>query len=334
MFKFKVPLLFTLFWTAITGTFLIVLGYGAANQLRSLMFASTIGTVDSILETVHRGSKGGTSYGIEVSYHYTVNNRPYASTRLRYLQMSSSRGWASGIIQQLPAGSHPRVYYNPDNPAQAVLIRGLDGQDLFMGLFLTPFTLIMLLMWVATVQSWRKTKGFMGLRILEQDPITRIRPSGWMAVGVGGAALGISAFASVFILAFGFGGHPSLPVAGGAWISVLTIAVAAMLVRLVRIRAGVEDVVLDDGLGTLAAPKNVQLPYRSITGVHVVSKIQRSSKGQTTTTYEVWMHYQPANGAPGSLKLESWTEQETEARRFAAWLGLRVGAPVEHGAGS
>ena len=331
MFKTKAPLFFTLFWTAITGTFLIVLGHGAVNQMRSFMFASTVGTVDSIRETVHRGSKGGTSYGIDIAYHFTVNQRRYDSTRLRYLQGSSSKRWAAGMLEQWPVGAHPTVYYNPGDPAQAVLIRGLEGHDLFMALFLTPFTLIMLMLWVGTVQGWRKTKGFMGLRILEQDSITRIRPSGWIAVGVGAVVLGIGAFLSIFVLALGFGGDPSLPVAGCAWIGLLALALAAGLIKFARIRAGREDVVLDDGSATLLEPKGVQVPYTGISGVHVVTKTQRSSKGQTTTTYEVWLHYQLANSAPGRLKLEEWSANETDARRFAAWLGLRIGAPVADG---
>lgn len=328
----KVPLFATLFWTAITGVFLVVVGYGLGNQCRTLYFASTTGTVDSIVQTVHHGKS--TTYGVAVSYHYTVNDRRYDSDRLRYMQGSSSRQWAAEWIGRLPVGSHPTVYYNASDPRQAVLIRGPEGMDLFLALFMTPFTLVMVMMWVGTVQRWRKTKGFLGLRILEADAITRIRPSGWMAVGMGVMALGVSAFVGIFVVVIGLvtsDNRISLALPGGVWVGVLSIGAGAAIYKYGRIRSGYEDVTLDDRSALLTAPGGLQIPYDKISGVHVKTTVSRSSKGQSTTTYEVWLRYEVPGRAAGDLKLEKWTEQEEEARRFAAWLGLRVGVAVGDG---
>jgi len=329
MFNMKVPLIATFFWSAITCTFLAVIGYGMLNQTRALWYPSAVGTVDSIQQTVSHGRS--TTYGIDIAYHYTVDGQQYNSTRLRYMQPSTSGNWTGPILRQFPAGSHPPVYYDPRDPGESVLIRGVEGMDLTMALFLTPFTLVMVMMWVSTILRLRKTKGFLGLRVREENSITRIRPSGWMALGAGAMTLGVGSFVSIFILLIGFGFHSSLPVAETVWGLLLGTTCVVGLFKFTRIRSGAEDVVLDDASSTLTAPKHMNVPYSTITGVHVLTKLQTCNKGQATYKYEVWLHYTPAGGAVGKLKLESWTDQEEEARRFAAWLALRVNVPVGDG---
>lgn len=321
---------FGLFWSAITGLFLVLVVHGIVKQLEATSFARTDGIVDKVEETISRGSKS-TTYGVKIVYHYTVNGQRYSGDKLRFGQSSSSHKWAQGMVQRFAAGTHPPVYYNPADPAEAVLIPGIQGEDLFLALFLTPFALIMLAIWAALAMSFRRTKGFLGLQVLEELNVTRIRPSAWIALGAAAAAMGLSAFVSIFVVAFLFGGFdPSLSVAGGAWTVVLSAAVLTGAWKFSRIRSGAEDVVLDDAGKWLTAPKAVRVPYASIGGVHVITKVTTTSKGGTTRTYEVWIHY-TQDGKAKRLKLEKWSEQAEEARRFAAWLGLQLGVAVVDG---
>lgn len=75
------------------------------------------------------GSGYSTMYRAAVTYVYTVNGAQYTSDRLA---IGTGLGYGSPAIAErevakYPAGSMVQVYYNPNNPAEAVLETRAQG---------------------------------------------------------------------------------------------------------------------------------------------------------------------------------------------------------------
>ena len=62
-----------------------------------------------------------------VKYRYTVAGKTYSGNRYRFGEIYSSDGIGYQIVAEHPAGKRVTVYYNPDDPADALLRPGLEG---------------------------------------------------------------------------------------------------------------------------------------------------------------------------------------------------------------
>ncbi len=74
-----------------------------------------------------RNSRGSetTAYYPQVNYEYTVTSQRYLGNRFNF-GMETGYGWvgaAEKIVAKYPVGGMVEVYYNPDDPSQAVLER-------------------------------------------------------------------------------------------------------------------------------------------------------------------------------------------------------------------
>jgi hypothetical protein len=87
---------------------------------------STMGTVNaSFLERRH-SSDGSTDYPV-VQYSYQVSGQPYRSTKPAPGPEVGGTG-AGKVVARYPAGAQVMVFYNPQNPAEAVLERKAPAQ--------------------------------------------------------------------------------------------------------------------------------------------------------------------------------------------------------------
>lgn len=103
-----------------------------------------------------------TSYGARFSFRYSAGGREYdSSTDLGY--SSSRRSDIERWMEQMPAGSHRRIRYDPANPATISLAAGYTPLS-----FAAPFTLgkwaglIALVSLVLFGLGWRKGKRAAG----------------------------------------------------------------------------------------------------------------------------------------------------------------------------
>lgn len=322
----KFLLIFAAFWSLITSIFLVVLVYGCVNQVRSLSFQTTTGIVDTVKVTEDT-TDDSTTYGIAISYHYVVDGKPYTSTRLRYAASSSSDSWARKTAKRFPAGARVLVYYNPARPGDAVLIRGIESSDLFLALFLTPFTVIMFFLWIAVANSFRRGRGLLGIAIKDRGDRTCIRLSRPLALMAPVGVLAISAFLSMFAVAFLFGGfHPAMHVVVTAWIIILILTAASAVAAQILIGTRRFCTILDDGRQMLLGRNAQQIAYSAMTGIAVENRpiTLRSTQSQIA----VFLDYMK-DSRPARLKLMKWTDNPEDAQRFAAWLGVRLNLPVE-----
>jgi len=80
----------------------------------------------------HAGEDGST-YSVEVLYRYRVDGREYTSDRYRFLGGSSSgyEGKARAV-ERIPSGTRTVCYVDPADPTEAVLVRRLTAEYLFV----------------------------------------------------------------------------------------------------------------------------------------------------------------------------------------------------------
>ena len=128
---------------AFFGVFLLV-GAGAfyAIGVRPMLkiqearhWATVPCTVVSSNVRSHSGSKGGTTYSVDILYRYEVDGREYRSNQYEFMGGSSS-GYdgKAAIVHQFPPGMKATCYVNPSDPTEAVLEREFTTEMLW-GLF-------------------------------------------------------------------------------------------------------------------------------------------------------------------------------------------------------
>ena len=87
-------------------------------------------------------ARHGLTYSVDIVYRYRVGRQWYTEHRYDFT-IGSSSGYdgKEAVVEQYPPGKHVPCYYDPADPADAVLNRD-NPVDLFFGLFPMVFTLV------------------------------------------------------------------------------------------------------------------------------------------------------------------------------------------------
>jgi hypothetical protein len=312
-----------LFWCGLTGTFDFFIGRTIVQQMRAERFPTTTGR---ILESgLSRGSKGTT--GVAIRFSYEVEGRRYESARYRFDNTKSSdSAWAKAAVRANPKGAERTVYYNPADPAEAILRPGIEGSELFMLMFLTPFNAIGLLLLGAPLamlkNRWWPTE-LPGHKISRARMKTSVALPKFAPLTAVILTFVVGAFGMTFVVAFlGGGFHPSLRTVTVAWSVVFGAAVCVYIWRRVRLASGADDLVIDPGTGTVSLPltfgrKQREMLLRAdVLGVEVAEKRTRGSKGRDRVVHRVALRLR------GDGRTETLVEcsRAEDAERMAAWL--------------
>ena len=115
-----------LWFTALGAWPVVVLAIASIRWFRSRHWFSTTGTiVNAIIEDATRKDDDSDWYRVRVTYRYTAGGKEYAGQRERFADDRSSYEEAERMFQKYSAGDSVRVWYNPENPAEAVLCRSI-----------------------------------------------------------------------------------------------------------------------------------------------------------------------------------------------------------------
>ena len=99
-------------------------GQGSAEP----SWPSTDGEIEhaATLYQTSRSPSGGLSatYKADIAYRYQVNGKDYSSSAITLLDVSSTAGRAQSVVDRYPDRSKVQVFYNPDDPSDAVLEPG------------------------------------------------------------------------------------------------------------------------------------------------------------------------------------------------------------------
>ncbi len=86
------------------------------------------GTIIASRVYSHHRYEDETLYRADVTYEYSVDSQYYVSDNLDFqASVSTDRNQAKDMVNKYPSGMVVLVYYDPDNPENAVLIPGCTG---------------------------------------------------------------------------------------------------------------------------------------------------------------------------------------------------------------
>ncbi len=77
-----------------------------------------------------------TVYSANIHFQYVVDGMPYTANEVKFAQHNRSSEIEQAINTQYAAGSNVTVFYNPTNPSEAVLQKGLGVKYILTGCFL------------------------------------------------------------------------------------------------------------------------------------------------------------------------------------------------------
>ncbi|RUL74560.1 DUF3592 domain-containing protein [Dyella choica] len=64
------------------------------------------------------------TYKADIVYRYKVRGKSYSSSKISFMDFASTNNRAQSVVNRYPDNSTVQVYYNPANPADAVLEPG------------------------------------------------------------------------------------------------------------------------------------------------------------------------------------------------------------------
>ena len=306
---------FVLIWSAGTLLFDGIVCTAAVRQIAASSYSRAPGTILESKVSRHSGRKGSI-YSAGISYRYSVAGVERTSKRWRYGAWSTSSGWAKSEAARFPVGSGVDVHYNPRDPADAVLVTGLQGQDGVLMLFLAPFNAMMVGGWAVFLRP----RSPMGARVWEAGGVTRVRVMGLASpLIVGLAALGLACCVGVFIVAACFIGALPPPAVPLGIIGLAAAAgLAAGLGRSLVLASGRNDLVIDPVARVLTLPARFEksgeraVPFSAIKSV---SNLDVPLKDRTVAG-RVEMSI---DGRSAAVRLAQQSDR-TQAEALAAWL--------------
>jgi hypothetical protein len=225
----KLLLIGAIFWTALVSFFDYLAIETLVLQIRALDFPSVQGVVTASQVQEYHGR--GTRYGAAIEFEYRVNNVKYTTVGYRFGVAdggASRRSQAEDVCARFPVGANVRVFYDPFNPARAILEPGVNGSILIWMMFLTPFNLVVPLLWCGVRTHWqmwriKRDRIWNGI-VSNQQEAAAAFPLPYSPLACSAAALAVSTFLLTFVIGVGFGGFdPWMPATIVGWLIAVTI---------------------------------------------------------------------------------------------------------------
>lgn len=321
--RFLVPLvLFGLFWTAIVGMADVMIGSSMVSSLRALSYERTQGTITQSDVVRHEDSDGDT-YGVDVRYAYVVDGVRHEGRRYSYSVVTSSdRAWAARIVEAYPVGSTRDVYYDRSASSESVLQTGIDGSTQMFLLFLTPFNLVMVGIWVFVANGFLRLRqqGVQApLPTFQRGGATHVRLTrlSWPVAGVIG--FGGASFAAIFLIGLGTGFHPEAGMMVAAWTLIALVGLYAAFDRRRKELAGWFDFSIDQRF--VSFPVVAGEPARLQLRKADVADIEMKLTGHDDDTPQFDILVRERGGA--AHKVAAWSGEET-SQEIVAWLRLQL----------
>jgi len=322
------PLLLLVCWTGLIAAGTYALLETTVRQHLARKFSTTQGQI--VRSEVGHGYM--VRRGVEIEYHYTVGGRAYTGHRYRYDDHNAAMEWEV-TVEDHPRGSSQTVYYNPKNPADALLEPGVDGGDLLLLLFALPLNVLTSMLWRAMITRLReqgRTRPAGGVRVLKQPGETCVSLAETSAFEAGFYAMAAVAFIAAFPVVIMAGFDPSLRLMKTVLAVVLAVGGAVFVWRVVRKWSGIYDLRIDQASQTVTLPQTagrrqpVSISRREISGVSMQRRMTKSPSG-THFSYLPALKRNGAHTESQPMKLITWGWSEEKARAFSQWLSEELG---------
>src|SRR5262249_44922543 len=258
----------------------------------------------------------------DILYSYEVQKKQFSCNRVRFLKLWGNKRVVP-FVEAHPAGSTLTVYYNPDDPGDAVLLPGIAGQDLSNSLFAITFNVVMIGSWFFLFFG-RPTY----FRIWDRGDEVRVRLDfhpllvGFLFLIFGPVPLSFFLFCCAGML-------PLVEAVAITWGLFLVGSALIFLILARRAASGKRDLVIDRLRNTLTLPcffaqnEPIAMALDPVLAVDVVQEQKQGSDG-TSDVYIPLLRWRSVNGDLQEARLAEWDDEE-EAHRLAEWLRTAVG---------
>ncbi|HXC99313.1 MAG TPA: DUF3592 domain-containing protein [Verrucomicrobiae bacterium] len=302
------------------------------HQHEAVLFPATTGRVYHSAVNVTHGSKGGTSYHINILYDYQVDGQSFHGSTFRYGLFSPGSAQAYAAVHAHPVGSEVTVYYRADDPSDSLLSPGVVGRDFLIFFILMPASLLVLyLLCTSNTPAWFKPVKPLagGVQIISQGGQIRVRlprypvPAWSLAVFSGASVV---SFVTLSLLTTR---NPSVQPEAMAGILILAATVVVFWWRRARLLSGVDDLVFDESARTVSLPQTfgrnraTLLEFNAVRSVYLETIVHRG-KGGYYYSWAVTFALQGAAASPERLAI--WYDEE-KCLAFAGWLCERLHLP-------
>lgn len=325
----------------------------AVHQIAAVFYPQTNGqiTKSEVEATAPTGGNRFYTYSAVVAYRYAVDGEVFENDVYRY-EVLDEKGYASGggesgreytmhIVESTPVGAEVPVYYDPNDPSDAVLATGLEGRLLLLAMLLAPFNLLTLRMWAGLrgFGPYREPDHHAARVPLEIDGrLTRIRIDLVSPGLVAGITLGVWCIAAMVVIVVIFGFRPPLVFTIMMWLVVVGLSVLAFARRRHLNQSGRRDLTIDDMVDRVSLPclfgreQEVSVSFDDVSAVIV--RRGKSSLGQLISEHSRTRAKRTGKEKGGrrfvALVLASAGSEDGEvvadfndkadARTFAEWL--------------
>jgi hypothetical protein len=140
-------------WSLMTLTIDAVLIWQVIEQRSSTSYAKTSGVITHSELIKEAEEDTGPYYIADIEYRYRVDEKDYDGDRYRYGPDTEGDKSAQEIVKEYPVGKKVTVYYDRQDPHDAVLSVGLERADLFPVMLAVAFNVAMIALWCWAV--WR-----------------------------------------------------------------------------------------------------------------------------------------------------------------------------------
>jgi hypothetical protein len=332
MFAFPYPLLLLAIWTGwlVTGDYVVL-----ETSVRQVL-AGGYDMAEAEIVRSQLGQGAVRRRGLDITYSYTVHGVDYTKHRYRYDDHNGAFDYRA-VTRAFPPGSTRTVYYNPANPADAVLSTGLKGCDLLLALFAVPLNVATFMLWFAAMRARRQRNGLApagGVRIFQHEGETRVRLAEFSPLAAGFFGLAVVAFAAAMLIVFAAGSEPSLRLMCAVLILVAASGLAVFLWAAQRHHSGCYDLRIQEASRALLLPpagrrkEPLLVPRAVIVAVSMHRRVSHSPSGQ-------YFSYVPAldcaapNAQAHFLPLVNWGWTEGKASAFGGWFSQQLGVPFK-----
>jgi hypothetical protein len=320
-------ILFASFWSMFTGGVAVAIFIAALAQIASATWPTTTGTITRSEYLPRKHSEWN------LAYHYAVAGNSYTGTV--YAKDPMPIQGETEVLRHVaayPAGKEVVVSYDPDDPATSVLRPGLRGATLWTALFLTPFVILGVGMWVGVYRQYRRLPRFdpndSRQVAVTEDGLVLCRPRPARPTVVFFTSLFMTAFAVTWVyLVIGIGTGVSYWLYGGSVIDppvgvavAMWLAVLAVCVYVTR-RVGNRVLVLtiDPAAETVQIAPGGKPPVSvPLTTIDAVTKTQQTVRRRRGSFPVYVVEIVRRDGEPAVTVAEYYDEPHANA--LAAWL--------------
>lgn len=327
--------IFILFWSGVTLLFDGGVIVGMIQQMRAVNYPTAQGVIlkSDVEINRSRDPEDNDTYQAVVTYRFEVNGQTHESDQYRYNDVASNDSRAKDIVDSLPPGTRVTVFYNPDDPSDAVLVAAVEGMDLALLLFLTPFNVVMVVGWwigfhVLTRKGQDEDVVAVNVKSSSGFHTVRLPHVGPLPFAL--ATLMGTSFASIFIVMFAYGTSVSLEVMEAWWTGLLGFVLVVYLWRWMGERVGRFSLKVDEHHRQLILPGPMFgarpiVPFDTVQQFNVKKKSPSSSSDEHLIRYRLMLKTATQTETK-EIQLGKY-ELEDDANAMATWLRGLVGDP-------